>query len=200
MLVFALYPFAKFFDPTLEWRELVKVDLRTGMYLFSVIALGSAYNYLSLREISNKRYHREVNINLRKQALHALPPEERVLDSYRWKDVRSIFYYLVDRDPSLEKQASRAYWNGLAWTSFADLRAISCVFTILYMISYFVLGANLFLSCALVALGLFATSFIFSAISTRRHQEIGNEQIEYILVHYRQELAEKLRQVAGRTD
>jgi hypothetical protein len=106
----------------------------------------------------------------------------------------------VDNDASLEKQASRAYWNGLAWTSFADLRAISFAFMLIYVVCYVILDSNIFLLCTIISLILFVVSFVFSEISTRRHKEIGNEQIDYILVHYRQELAEKLRQVAGRID
>ena len=91
MVAFALYPFALLVDPTLEWRELLKVDFEKGIYLFIVAALGLAYNHLSLREISNKSYHEKVNTNLRLQALRALPHEERDVNLYRWKDVRSIF-------------------------------------------------------------------------------------------------------------
>jgi hypothetical protein len=69
-----------------------------------------------------------------------------------------------------------------------------------YTFCYVVLDSIMFLLCTLVALALFAVSFVFSAISTKRHMEIGNEQVEYILVHYRQELTEKLQQVAGRSD
>jgi hypothetical protein len=94
---------------------------------------------------------------------------------------------------------SRAYWNGLAWTSFADLRAITFIFSFLYMTSYLMIGSRIFL-LYMIAISFFGVSFVFSIISTRRHMEIGNEQIDYILVHYRQDLAEKLKQVAGRSD
>jgi hypothetical protein len=164
MLFFALYPFAIALDPTLGWSELLKIDLRTGMYLLIVMTLGLAYNYLSLREVSNEKYHSEVNVNLRKQALRALPSEERVLDLYKWKDVRSIFYHFVDKDPSLEKQASRAYWNGLAWTSFADLRAISFIFMLIYTLCGFFLDSRIFPLCGVIAVVLFVASFVFSEI------------------------------------
>ena len=199
MLIFAMYPVAQLVDPTLEWRQLLQTDLASGIYLFIAMALGLTYNYTPLRTISNKTYHEKVNVNLRTQALRVLPDNERDLDSYRWKDVRSIFYHFVDKDPSLKNQVSRAYCNGLAWTTFADLRAIAFIFTMIYASCYFLLDSIAFLWYALVAFALFVVSFAFSNISTKRHMQIGDEQIEYILVHYRQELADKLKQVAGRS-
>jgi hypothetical protein len=95
MLVFALYPLVQVIDPTLEWQGIFSAfDLEKGTYLFIAIALGIAYNYTHLREFSNRRYHQKVNVNLRLQALRALPEQERNLDLYRWKDVRSIFFSL----------------------------------------------------------------------------------------------------------
>jgi hypothetical protein len=200
LLILALYPLAQLVDPTLEWSELLQADLKGGIYLLITVALGCMYNYLPLRNISNRPYHTKVNINLRVQALRALPQEERDINSYRWKHVRSIFYYFVDKDDSLKIQASRAYWNGLAWTTFADVRAIAGIFLVAYIVCYFVYDAMVFLFYAPVALVLFTVSFAFSAIATKRHIEIGNEQVEYILVHYSEALAEKLKQIAGRSD
>jgi hypothetical protein len=200
MLFFAMYPVAQLIDPTLTWRQILQIDFSSGIYLFIALTLGFAYNYTPLRTISNKRYHEKVNVNLRTQALRVLPPNERDLNSYRWKDIRSIFYYFVDKDASLKNQVSRAYWNGLAWTTFADLRAIAFIFAITYAICYFSFHYITFLLYALAAFALFVVSFAFSRISTKRHMQIGDEQIGYIQVHYRQELAAKLKEVAERSD
>jgi hypothetical protein len=40
MLIFAMYPIAQLIDPTLEWRQMLRVDLGSGIYLFIAMALG----------------------------------------------------------------------------------------------------------------------------------------------------------------
>src|SRR5215831_2419859 len=45
---------------------------------------------------------------------------------------------------------------------------------------------------------IFLSTFILSQITTDRHRRLGNEQCDYILLHYRKELKTKLTELTLR--
>lgn len=144
------------------------------------------YQALPARSIANQFYFSKVNENLRNKLVkigNAGEDDKRV----DWPAARKIFYKFIDNDPSLQKKASRAYFNGFLWTTWADLRAISFLFLLVAALECAVnplMGFKL-----LVAYGAaFGLSLIGSSAQTKRHIEIGNEQIEYIDFHYKDEL------------
>ena len=45
---------------------------------------------------------------------------------------------------------------------------------------------------------LFLLTFFFSRTTTNRHKQLGDEQCEYILIHYRSELRDSIAQLVAR--
>jgi hypothetical protein len=110
--------------------------------------------------------------------------------------VRGIFYGIVDSDPSLRIKSKLAYYNGYFWTTVADVRALSAVFTIASILIFtvtFVASGNFrpLLSVAFFS-ALYLITFPASASLTRRHKDIGDEQIEIIEHNHLGELRNRL--------
>ncbi len=186
------------------WYSLTIPDsLEDLLKLALVIGLGALYNMTFCREIANRPFYSKVNNNLVVQ-LRAVLPEEKQ-SSITWKNVRSVFYKIVDSDPSLMRQSEMAYSNGALWTGAADLRAISVVGLVVWhfaaVVGNQIEQVDLFWDRMLVLLwGLVIISIIsliLSYLTTKRQIVIGNQQVEFILTHHREELREGLLRTLG---
>jgi hypothetical protein len=109
-----------------------------------------------------------------------------------WRDISAVFYNLVNNDPALTHHSKRAFRNGALWTSAADLRAVSLIgiliFEIVLLVGQLVdrlsFPAYRAVFGILVCILIFVISFALSKAFTNKQMEIGNEQIEHILMHH----------------
>ena len=160
--------------------------------------IGVIYYAFEFRDVANRRYFDQVSENIRKGLLQ----EAGVADDpelYTWQRLRGIFYGLVDGDESLKTKAKLAYFNGLWWTTVADVRALSGMFFLFSLgvaTTVFVAFGQWrpFLSPAFFA-ALYLISFPLSALLTNRHKRIGSEQIEIIGHKYRGALQGQLNTI-----
>lgn len=171
-----------------EWSKLIKTT--------PVIAISILYYFLPFRDISNKKYYATVAENLRSKLvkISGVQDDKKILD---WTCVSGAFYHFVEKDPSLKIKSELAYDNGAYWTAVADIRAISIVFILFSMILHY-FGFNNSLPAVLVFTCIFIASFWFSMFVTKRHIEIGNEQLEIIELKYSSELKEMLEKKIAR--
>ena len=162
------------------------------------VACALLYYLTPLRAWCNQVFADDVNENIRSK-LVSISGLQDDPDVFMWKKLRRVFYDLVDNDESLKVLASQAYSNGFLWTLFADIRTLALVFVFISL--FFCLFA---LNEALFAASIFALivliSLIASAISTRRHMEIGNEQIETIKLKHKPKLIKMLEGVRDESD
>jgi hypothetical protein len=197
MLYFVIFAFCWFS----HWCELAfptQYDEITKSV--AAIILGFVYSVSNLRELANGDYYNAVNQNLMDKLIGSFAADPNVPRDMPWAKIRPIFYRFVDNDASLKHQTTLAYWNGALWTSSADLRAISClasVMTGIMMLLANIVGDIKFDNVRATYFFLFAVltfliSIWFSRLTTQRHINIGTEQCEFILVQYRQKLKDKL--------
>lgn len=164
----------------------------------AVVALGALYNMTFLRELANKPFHSLVNQNLVDKLKIVIPTSQQ--SSITWRSIRSVFYRIVDSDPSLTRQSEMAYANGALWTGAADLRAISVMGLVCWQFvalagsqmtdATFSWDRMLILLSALILFSL--VSLILSYVTTKRQLGIGNQQAEFILTHHREQLRDGL--------
>jgi len=178
-----------------RWEELGK--------LTAAAVLAFVYNAVDLRERMNSFYFDAVNSNLITRLTSPFAGDPSVPKPLTWRNVRPIFYRIIDSDPSLKHQAQRAFFNGALWTSAADLRAISLIGVLLFSATLLIgnligraefdfgLGVFAILMCLVLA----GVSFGLSKLITKRHIEIGNEQVDFILAHHRQVLHDHLARI-----
>lgn len=92
----------------------------------------------------------------------------------------------------------------MRWTSIADLRAVSITGVLLFSGA---MVCSRYLSWPplrfeeykagppiLILAILFLATFYFSKVVTNRHRNLGDEQCEYILTHYKDDLKSQLTQ------
>lgn len=155
----------------------------------TAFVLALLYYVLPLRDWANRRNYDIVNSNIT-QALTKIGSENASAKKLSWQQIKPLFYKLVNSDDSLTFQSKRAMFNGLLWTSTADVRAISIIFTIISVAYHFVFDSQGALFGALVFGAIAAATWPVSWILTEKHKSIGNEQIEIIRSFHSSEVKE----------
>ena len=169
-----------------RWQDLV------GLTLAAFLAF--PYHASNLRHRMNEPYFNAVNQNLVQQLTSPFANDLAVPKGLTWMQIRPAFYNLVNDDKALTHQSRRAFRNGAAWTSAADLRAASLIGVLLFCLVLLIGNIVSFaqfppyraiagiLGCLIIAL----LSLSFSKTLTSQQIAIGNEQVEHIMLHHRQ--------------
>lgn len=174
--------------------QLPKPDLDTLMKSIFVLIIGVVYRFTPLRSWINKSYHNQVNENIRSKivSISGLVDDK---NRFSWNKIRRIFYDIVDHDESLKVKGQRVMFNGILWTSAADLTAISILF----------LGYSLILIVSEVQNAGYAAiiyfvsglvGFIGSVFTTEKHLELGNEQLDLMEEKYQDEIRDRVSRIA----
>jgi hypothetical protein len=175
------------------WSLKIPDQLSDFYSFFPMFVIGVLYYILPLRNQSNRRYFDQVTGNLRTGLLEIASAEPSV--SNEWPKIRKVFFKIIDSDDSLKVQASRAMFNGFIWTTIADVRAL-CAFFALASLLIFLFSMN---KGALGATIVFSVSALISlplsAAVTKRHIDIGNEQLSIIRMSHRKMLKELLSKI-----
>jgi hypothetical protein len=164
--------------------------------------VGALAYYLSgLRDFSNWPFFDRVTGNI--TALLAKPFEATIptARTLPWAKVSIVFYHFVDTDPSLKVQSDRLRFNGMLWSSAADLRAMAIIGLGLFALIAFVpvgFPAAQFDEARLLPAfaGLAAVALLSIPISirlTKRQTELGTAQCAAIVAKHKPDLEEKLR-------
>ena len=155
----------------------------------AIVVFGLLYYVLPLRNWANRRNYNAVHSNIT-HALIEIGSDGEDPDKSSWQKIKPLFYKLVNADSSLTIQSKRAMFNGLLWTSIADARAISIIFTIISIIYHFVFESLGALMGVLVFSAISAVTWPISWVLTDMHKRIGEEQIEIIRSFYSSEVKE----------
>ncbi len=99
---------------------------------------------------------------------------------------RHVFYHLNDSDESLKRKTNNVYFNGIFWTSSADLLVLSIIFWAFYkwafpQVTDSALFSDLFLSLAMLSL-------VLHLLSVRRHIKLSNDQLGFIEIYKKTEV------------
>ena len=141
-----------------------------------VLVIGAIYRFTPLRSWINRGHFERVNENIRSRmvSMSALVDDK---EKYTWNKIRKIFYDVIDNDESLKIKGQRVMFNGLIWTSAADVTSIGIFF----------LGYSLILiasdvpNAAYAAIAFFIISllgFVGSVKTTEKQIGLGNEQLD----------------------
>ncbi|WP_417622054.1 hypothetical protein [Parasphingorhabdus sp.] len=162
--------------------ELPTPDLDALFKSILVLVIGVIYRFTPLRSWINRSYYDRVNENIRSRmvSIAGLPDDK---NRYTWDNVRRVFYDIIDHDESLKVKGQRVMFNGLIWTSAADLTAISILFLgySLVLILSGVANAD-YAAVAYFVSALFG--FLGSVKSTEKHLKLGDEQLDLMEEKY----------------
>jgi hypothetical protein len=186
--------------------------LEEATKLVAALVLGAIYSLTPLRELSNGIYHLDVNENISRRLTKPFEDLNPQFKALGWSKIRHIFYHFVDKDETLKVKSQIVRFNGLMWTSLADLRVVSVIGVLAFSAST-VCSHYVGLASGVTALTydeyragipiflltvLFLLTFYFSRRVTNRHKALGDEQCEYILTQYKSELRAKLAELAAK--
>lgn len=174
--------------------ELPNPDADALLKSLWVIVIGVIYRFTPLRTWINKSYFDRVNENIRSRmvAMAGLVDDKK---RFTWDKLRRIFYDIIDHDESLKVKGQRVMFNGLLWTSCADLTAIGTLF-LAYSLILIVSDVH---NAAYAAIAFFMAAFmgfIGSVKTTAKHIELGNEQLDLMEEKYAQSVHDRIRAIA----
>lgn len=162
-----------------------------------VAVIGALYYIFDVRKYFVRSSLCEIHDNIKTNLLKPFQDDATIADnSERMREGRQmlhIFYNFIDKDESLKVKARNVYFNGLIWSSTADLTGASLMISFVYLLAYIVWNNVFFVlgDIILIFICLF-TQFILMPRVTAKHIDLSNEQLEYIVLHYKEELHSKL--------
>lgn len=153
-------------------------NLKDALYNAPLVAIGVIYAYSPLRDLANRKFHQRVNENIRARLVRIAGLADDP-NKYEWKRVKNVFYRQIDADPSLGKRSEDIMFNGVIWTSLADLSIISMMFVVFAVILWIAkfdgaAEATAVMGCICIA------SRLLQILSTSRHVALGNDQLDYM--------------------
>lgn len=169
------------------------IDIKNAGFSPLIIPIAFLYYIFGIQEKANSIWFAEVTENLRSKLVEVsgLADDPAILN---WKEVKKVFYHLVDNDESLKVQANLAYDNGLMWTSAADTMIVSFIWMLISVMSS-VMGVSNSETAILFFLVITLFAIFASIILTNKHKKIGDNQINIIKFLHKEKLKEGLERV-----
>lgn len=202
--VFCLIMILPLFQETFSLESLKKAfDSISGgvLYMIIVAGVGGLYYISDIRGIFLRESLYRIHQNIKLGLLGLCYDDAEIMGAFKklmeGRTLILVFYGFIDKDESLKEKAKNVYFNGLVWSTVADITALSAIGLIIYLIGFFVAGRSHFLWIALAAavLHLFC-EFACMPRVTNKHIDLGSEEIEHIGIHCRAELNKRLRELA----
>lgn len=163
--------------------------------IIPALVIGAIYQMCDVRFTVTNISHRKIDLNITSSLLKiynkTLTQDEH--NYLKLKRLKHIFYNIIDNDSSLSAKSQLVYFNGILWTSTADLFILSIFSSVIYFVlGYWVLGSDFIWQTGLIFAGLAAFSFCLHMLSIIKHYKLSNDQIEYIETHFKADLTKKV--------
>lgn len=178
VLLLGLYPIYNHY-----FSEIYDITSLHVMYIsFISLLLGAVYYQLNIQRIITKPSHYFITKNILDKLISAydreISAEER--KTLKYKDAyMTTFYKVIDNDESLKRKGENVKFNGIFWTSTAD---ISLIFIILFFIyKYFFAEIKNIELLTTFLLYTAIISFILHLISVKKHINLSNKQLNPIV-------------------
>lgn len=175
----------------------------TNLLRYSIPALifGVIYDIVDARRLAWGGSVRQVNANIKDKLLEPCCEDDEIsAATEKLREGRvllNVFYSLVDNDPSLQEKAKRVRFNGILWSSVADLETVGVMGTIVYLVGYAVTGLRFELAMTIgLALISLVAHFVFVPRYTGRQIRLSNEQLEFIVQKDRAGLCKQIKGAA----
>jgi hypothetical protein len=195
--IFILIVFTALLLPNLDTKTLKSVlDLQNILFAVLIPFFGVIYHVSRLRFIIWKPHLLKVDKNLKNQLLEPfktnVTPQgrERIL---KGNTLIQMFYDIVDSTESLSDKSKGVRFNGIIWTSVADI----VVLGILCYLAFF--AFDLFYNrlhyryFGFTSLGLSGLCYLILPSITRAHIGRSNDQVEALLVNHKNKLRQKIK-------
>jgi hypothetical protein len=181
-----LYIIVQIFYCIVLKKEINEVNFSDlGWPLIISIVLGVLYNSFDIRYNVTNYTHKKIDLNIKNHIINlyngSLSPNQTQF-LFQKNRLKQIFYKIIDNDPSLSIKKNNVFFNGLLWTSFADIFIITLFSSFLFIL-YGIFGSYetdniLKYSGVLLIISLLSLLMHFQAFL--KHVKLSNDQIEFI--------------------
>jgi len=175
---------------TITGKSFEKIDFKEySIPLLIAIAFGTLFYLTDIRFLITNYSHKKIDLNIKNHMIHlytkSLTDEQKQF-LYKNNRLKSVFYNIIDNDESLKKKQTNVYFNGLIWTSTADLVLISFFFAFVFLVSIMIFKevANVLLMGSFILILISLISLVAHVLAFLKHIKLSNEQIEYIETHH----------------
>jgi GH18 family chitinase len=145
------------------------------------ITLGAIYYQLNIQHFITSLSHYLIVKNIYNRLLKTYSKDiDNKIKKYIWdnESYMRVFYNIIDNDESLKQKANLVRFNGIFWTSSADIFIISLIYMCLYHFNLLVTSNNAGVTKALVII-MFSALFLH-VISVRKHIKLSNDQLKVV--------------------
>jgi hypothetical protein len=169
--------------------------LNYSFLVIPALVIGAMYHIFEIRFTVTNVSHRKIDLNI-VSSLLKIYNKSLAQDEYNFlkdKRLKHIFYKIIDNDQSLSAKSQLVYFNGLLWTSTADLFILSIFSSIVFIVcgKWVLLNDSIWLMGILYS-GVAFLSICFHFLTIIRHYKLSNDQLEFIETHYQVELKSKI--------
>ena len=176
------------------------------MKLTAVLLIAFFYDFLRLRNLSNALPLFRVNAGIMGRLKEPFTSEDDRISSIPWSRFKDVFYPIIDNDETLKVRSENIRFNGVLWSSAADLRAIAAVGLMLILAFYLVDKVRLVRGFRRgrtaefwldISSSACMVSFPISLVLTNKHRNLVLDQCDYMLLHKRSELEEGFKNIVN---
>lgn len=146
---------------------------------FISIIIGGIYYQLNVQRLITKPSHYFIQKNILNKLIDASETDmnEESIKALKHNNLyMTVFYKIVDGDASLKKKSENVMFNGIFWTSTADIALISIFFFLFYKYYYQLNNFDTDLITS-VCLTIFCLSLLLHIISVFKHINLSNKQL-----------------------
>jgi hypothetical protein len=189
-------PFREWLNKYVPGLDLQSIDLKK--FVLPLVAVVIVHYLLSgWRRKLNDPFFNRVNENIVQRFKTELGDE---FDS--WDRIRPAFYHVVDSDPSLSYLSDRIKHNGLVWFGFSDLRLAAILTFCIWLLgacasSLLSKPTGPWITSAIISMVMVLVSVLGSQLTTDRHVQLSNEQLNQMFPLHKAEVLEALRKGRG---
>ena len=170
--------------------------LKYALYLSIFALAGVLYDSLRIRKILLDKLQPAINANISSTLFNAVKNDidvSKINQEAKGKETMRVFWYFIDKDPSLSEKSKAVRFNGLLWSTSMDAVIISSfsllVFTIGLLGRHDISYIKLLLSSIIVVCLSIKT---LSAVH-KEHIKLSDEQLKIITRRHKVELLEKFK-------
>ena len=101
---------------------------------------------------------------------------------YKNNTLKNVVFKIIENNESLKKKLTHSFFNGLIWTSIADLLIISFLFSFVYFLSKIIFeeAVDKLIIGGITMILITFTTLITHILAFLRHSRLSSEQIEHI--------------------
>jgi hypothetical protein len=189
------------FQKTLS-LELITNNIELYKKAGIVAVLGCIYYIFGIQKLAFSKPLKRINDNIKNKLIQisGLKVDKCQADLLTSDEsLMHVFYHFIDNDKSLTEKAKSVRLNGLIWRSLADVKILSILFSVIYMVHNWIFYTLQSMIAGVICIIIFTlVNYIFLPLTTKKHLSLSNEQIDFMAIYYGDDIKSKIKNEIAR--